>query len=588
LAHQDVQAAQATEVHQVQAPPGQNLMNGKRKREHEEATPEKDSTKKTKSNDPEAKDELLPVAPQIKRDREHATIIVERIPSKATEGQVKHFFRDCGTIKSLKLVEEKHSQTATIEFESQEEATYSLIKSGKPFQGVDLNVRFGTGCTIFVTNYPPEADKAYLENLFEDCGEIVDVRMPSLIANTKRRFAYIQFLDPHSALKATQLNDKVIEGKYKLVAAISDPTKAGDRAGAQAEGREVFMGNVYWWVREDEIKTLMESAGEIESVRIPRNIEGKSKGSAFVVFKTQEGAQKAAKEYDDFMYKGRKLHVEITSKRASRITTNILRGSTMSPTPDSAGSPTALPNGRSTEGSTTGDPEPGARDHKERTIALLNVPDTVTAARLQKLVEHYGEIKKFTLRPDHGGAIVEFAEVASVGKAQLAFENFELEDHKLRVGTVPELFKQQAEVKEQKVSASKSKKVEKKSTNTFGAPVHRPTQNFRGRGGRRGGLGFTKRTTDAVKSDTKEATGPKSNEYFRDLMDGKAAAKKQGKETKQTDQPEPELSSGEDLLDDIIGGKAKKTNGGGAKPAAAAEGIAGGDDDGLLDDLMED
>ena len=280
-------------------------------REDEEAGMEQASVKKTRSNEPEAQDQSLPVASQLKRDREHTTIIVEYIPAKTTEGQVKHFFRDCGTVKSIKLVEEKNStQTATIEFESQEEASYSLMKSRKTLQGAEINVKFGTGCTLFVTNYPPEADKTYLKDLFAGFGEIVDIRMPSLKANTSRRFAYLQFLDPDSALGATSLNDKLLEDKYKLVAAISDPTKAADRHGAQADGREVFLGNVYWFAKEEEIKTLLSSAGEIESVRIARNMQGKSKGSAFVVFATKEGAEKAVEGYNDFEFKGRKLHVD--------------------------------------------------------------------------------------------------------------------------------------------------------------------------------------------------------------------------------------------------------------------------------------
>jgi RNA recognition motif-containing protein len=620
LAQKETQETQAVQVEAAAAAADdQKMVNGKRKREEEQTTPEEASTKKAKSDEPAPKDESSPVASQLRRDREHTTIIVENISIKATEGQIRHYFKDCGTIKSMKLVQEKNSQTATIEFETQEEASYSLIKSGKTFQGSELNVRFGTGCTVIITNYPPEADKAYLKNLFENCGEIVDVRMPSLKANTKRRFAYVQFLDPISASKATQLNDTMLEGKYKLVVAISDPTKAGHREGAQAEGREVFVGNVYWWAKEDEIKMLLESAGEIESVRIPRNIEGKSKGTAFVVFKSKDGAEKCVEAYNDFDFKGRKLHVEISAKKGSRTATSIHRGSTMSPTPDAAGSPSAtsiMPNGHATARSTTGDPEPGARDHKERTVALMNVPDTVTAARLEQLVEQYGQIKKFTLRPDHAGAIVEFAEVASVGKAQMALEDYELEDHKLHVGTVPELMKQHAEVKEQKYTASKSKKEEKsaakKSAPTFGAPVHRPTQNTRGRGGRRGGLGFSKRTTDAVKSNANESTGPKSNDYFRDLMAGKVVTQKDephkedATELEKGRDEEKKEDAGDDLLDDIMGGD-EKTNGGRDQPAPATDtedkstedksvGVPSsgddngnsGDGDGLLDDLMED
>jgi RNA recognition motif-containing protein len=551
------------------------MTNGKRKREDEEATLDEASTKKPKSNEPEGQD-------QPKRDREHTTIIVEHIPAKATEGAVKHFFRDSGTVKSIKLVKEKNdSQTATIEFEAQEEASYAIMKSGKTFQGSEINVKFGTGCTLFVTNYPPEADKEYLRDLFKDCGEIVDIRMPSLKANTNRRFAYLQFLDPDSALKATKMNDTPLEnGKYKLVAAISDPKKANDRQGAQAEGREVFVGNVYWFAKEDDVKHLLESAGEIESVRIPRNMQGKSKGSAFVCFKTVEGAEQAVKEFKDFEYKGRQLHLEISAARGSRIKTNIHRGSTGSPAPSDA------VNGAR---SATGDPEPGARDHKERTVALMNVPDTVTAARLEKLVQQYGAVKKFTLRPDHAGAIVEFADVSSVGKVQMYLEDYALEDKKLKIGTVPELFKQEAQSKEEKPK-SKPKKGKKEAEKkgavkpAFGAPVARPGQAARGRGvGRRGGLGFAKRSTDAAAKAEDEA--PKSNDYFRDLMAKNNAAdatKSVGfKPAQAAAVLDKHQDDDDDLLDDVMG------DDDGGEANGNGDGGDGDGDDGLLDDLMD-
>jgi hypothetical protein len=255
----------------------------------------------------------------------------------------------------------------------------------------------------------------------------------------------------------------------------------------------------------------------------------------------------------------------------------------MSPTPETAESPaTAVVNGA------RGDGESSTKDHKERTIALLNVPDIVTAARLEKLVtEQAGPIKKFTLRPDHAGAIVEFVDIASVGKAQMALHDYEIEDHKLGVGTVPQLLKQDAEVKREEVKSKK--KVENKKA--FGAPVARPAQggaSMRGRGGRRGGLGFVKRSVQPKEGEDKE--GPKSNDYFRDLM-SKNSAVKEVEEKSEEQEKKIEVSQlvndnedDGDLLDDIMGGGDDEA----ALNGDAVNGGGEGGDDGLLDDLMDD
>jgi hypothetical protein len=50
------------------------------------------------------------------------------------------------------------------------------------------------------------------------------------------------------------------------------------------EGREVVVKGVYWFAHETEVEELLATYGTVESVRIPKTHEGKSKGTAFVVF----------------------------------------------------------------------------------------------------------------------------------------------------------------------------------------------------------------------------------------------------------------------------------------------------------------
>jgi len=124
----------------------------------------------------------------------------------------------------------------------------------------------------------------YFKDLFKGCGEIVDIRFPSLVANVRRRFCYVQFLDPVMALKGAAMNGMDLGDPYKLVAKISDPVQKGARGGATEEGRECYVQNVYWHANEKDVKHLFQSYGDVESVRLPKNIAGKNKGTAFVVF----------------------------------------------------------------------------------------------------------------------------------------------------------------------------------------------------------------------------------------------------------------------------------------------------------------
>jgi hypothetical protein len=115
-------------------------------------------------------------------------------------------------------------------------------------------------------------------------GEIISIRFPSLKYASHRRFCYVQFKAATSASEATELDGKLLEGKFRLLAKHSDPTHKQDRTGTIKEGREVFVRNIHHSVTEEDLKTLFSEFGEIEQVRIPRNVGGKSKGMGFVDF----------------------------------------------------------------------------------------------------------------------------------------------------------------------------------------------------------------------------------------------------------------------------------------------------------------
>lgn len=65
---------------------------------------------------------------------------------------------------------------------------------------------------------------------------------------------------------------------------ISDPGKRQERVGPLHEGRELHLLNVDWKATENEIREAFSRYGKVEKVRIPRDVGGKSKGFAFVVF----------------------------------------------------------------------------------------------------------------------------------------------------------------------------------------------------------------------------------------------------------------------------------------------------------------
>lgn len=530
--HSDPAAVSADQAERRVSSASDNANPGKRKRD-DEAQPEEESNKKSRADE----DVELTNAPAStaaserapKRDRENSTVLVENLPGDIKEVRVRQFFRDCGVINSLKVFHSSAEEsTAIIEFEEQSAALAAQTRDHRDLDGHTISVQIGSGSTIFVSNFPPTADESYIRDLFDPCGEIVDIRFPSLKYNTHRRFCYVQFKLNAQAQAATELNDRVVGDDLKLVAKISNPLNKQDRSGPMEEGREVYVRNIDWSLSEEDLQAKFEEFGAIQSVRIPRGVNGKSKGFGYIVFSTKEEAS-AALQMDQKMIKNRAVHVEISSKtgakrQASSIITRVDHG--QSPADDRNG---ASP--RSSAGPTGVQP---TGDRQDRTIGLLNVPDTVNDRRIRAIAEPYGTLVKVILRPDHQGAIVEYLHASDAGKASLGLEGFEISPGRgIHVGTVPEMLKQAADVKVDKIQVGKQKRVGVSATaSTFhpSGPIARPAPP-----GRRGGLGMKRRggllggassgpsgaaegSEDAHGSSNGTVSG-KSNDDFRALLE---------------------------------------------------------------------
>src|SRR5258708_26497657 len=85
------------------------------------------------------------------------------------------------------------------------------------------------------------------------------------------------------------------------------------RSGANEEmmmGRRLYVGNLPYTTGEAELQELFSRAGNVESVRVMRDAAtGRARGFAFVEMSTDEEAQKAASELNQFQMGGRALTV---------------------------------------------------------------------------------------------------------------------------------------------------------------------------------------------------------------------------------------------------------------------------------------
>ncbi|KAI9889747.1 MAG: Splicing factor [Vezdaea aestivalis] len=438
---------------------------GKRKREKDE--PDQNPTLKKSKAEEEATLVTLDGHPDgnIKRDREHASVSVRNLPPDATEIQIRQFFKDCGTINTLKLTKDEGDTTATcvVEFETKEETEVALTRDKKTLGGQEVEVTLDSGSTLYVANFSATADEQYLHKLFEKYGEIIDIRLPSLKFNRKRRFCYVQFKDSDQAKSACQLDNLDIEGQHLLVK-ISNPNQKQDKSGAIYEGRQICVRNLSWKVTETELEETFLQFGSVENVRLPRKIDGGHKGFAFVDFSSPE-ASEAALAMDKQKLQGRSLSVQIAVLDFAKNKDTSTSKGAASPTNDSA------PVSRSSSvAPKQSQKKPSYQEIQERTVVILNVPDTLSEARIQAIAQTFGTIVKVTLSPSHQGATVEFKDVREAGKAAMGLEGHEIAPQRfLRIGTMQELKSEKPERRTDKMQT-------KPSTALKPATVKRPAQ----------------------------------------------------------------------------------------------------------------
>ena len=75
-------------------------------------------------------------------------------------------------------------------------------------------------------------------------------------------------------------------------------------------GRKLYVGNLPYQAGEAELTELFSRAGTVESARIMRDMAtGRARGFGFVEMATDEEAQKAISELNEFKMEGRALVV---------------------------------------------------------------------------------------------------------------------------------------------------------------------------------------------------------------------------------------------------------------------------------------
>ncbi|XP_016507483.2 uncharacterized protein LOC107825167 [Nicotiana tabacum] len=175
--------------------------------------------------------------------------------------------------------------------------------------------------TVFIGNLPLKIKKKALMKEFGSFGEVESVRIRSIpladsatprkAAIIKKKLndnagsvhAYVVFKSEESAQASLAHNMAVVEGRHIRVDRACPPRKKmkGENSALYDNKRTVFVGNLPFDVKDEEVYQLFSGMKELESsieavrvIRDPNTLLGK--GIAYVLFKTRDAANIVARK----------------------------------------------------------------------------------------------------------------------------------------------------------------------------------------------------------------------------------------------------------------------------------------------------
>ncbi|KAK9712714.1 hypothetical protein K7432_006949 [Basidiobolus ranarum] len=233
---------------------------------------------------------------------------LERLSNKAT----MYHFNPFGTNKSRDSSITNESGSATDVFSS---AT-SLVQYSKP-----IEVR-----QIFVGNLPFRVQWKEVKDLFRKAGNVLRADLGLTQENRPKGHCTVLFATVEDAQNAVDmLNGYTWYGRtlevredrgyveYRVTPLINAEDLENISNGLamiNPNERQIFVGNLPFQCRWQNLKDLFRSAGTVLRADIAVSFDGKSRGFGTVLFAAPEDARKAIAMYNGFQINGRTLHVQ--------------------------------------------------------------------------------------------------------------------------------------------------------------------------------------------------------------------------------------------------------------------------------------
>ncbi|CAK83890.1 unnamed protein product (macronuclear) [Paramecium tetraurelia] len=199
-------------------------------------------------------------------------VFISGLPYTASENDVQTLFEECGEILSIKLPRYQDSNRLLgyghITFNDSDAIQKALALNGSQLGGRYIDVKEAKGTqsqkpsvpppechTIFVKNLSYDLNADQIGDSFRPCGKVANVRMVyNTVTDNFKGFAYIDFEDHQSVIKALQMNGKKVHGRQVQVDFDIKKPKAGFRYSTKQVEQQNKYNQEYQEIQKKKIK----------------------------------------------------------------------------------------------------------------------------------------------------------------------------------------------------------------------------------------------------------------------------------------------------------------------------------------------
>jgi polyadenylate-binding protein len=249
------------------------------------------------------------------------SVFIQGIPPSATEDFLKGLFTDIGEVEKMAVKQKQDRQGrllcyAFATFVSHEVAERAIAELNyTKLDGVPIRIMWGDNETkqickvangnLFVKNLDRNIEDSQLHEAFANFGEIISCKICVDKDGKSLGYGYVQFRKPDDARQAMEdLKDASINGMPLQI----QPFQKKLHKNPEDTYMNIYIKNLPDEIeKEEDLINLFQGFGEVSSVFMPLNDEGKPRGFAMCSMADHESAVRAVEGLNGMDLGGKKL-----------------------------------------------------------------------------------------------------------------------------------------------------------------------------------------------------------------------------------------------------------------------------------------